>query len=172
LQHAAAKNITAVNQMSSNVNYMHKFYAYAYPQDPPTQLETCHFSLTIEGYTVILWIHWREVSAEDGELYFRMEQVERARMIKLEDLRQLRTILHNYVDFAMGERLRSIKAALPAFWANRPAKKAKSTKSQTSTTATRSDWGFHMPPKPSMSSGEGTNWDDVAPKKKRRVADV
>jgi hypothetical protein len=81
--------------MSLSVNYMHEFYAYAYPQDPPTQLETCHFPLTIEDYTVILWIHWREVSAEDGELYFRMEQAETAPMIKLEDLRQLRTILHN-----------------------------------------------------------------------------
>jgi hypothetical protein len=155
------------------VNYMHKFYAYAYPQDPPpTQLETCHFSLTTEGYTIILWIHWREVSLEDGEVYFRMEPVEAARMIKLEDLKQLRTVLHNYIDFAIGERLRSIKAALPAFWANRPAKKAKSAKSQTSTTATPSEWGFHMPPTPSMSSGEGADRDEVAPKKKRRVADI
>ncbi|KAJ4286548.1 hypothetical protein N0V90_013248 [Kalmusia sp. IMI 367209] len=100
------------------VNYMHNLYSTAYPDRAPTQLETCHFSLTIDGCTIILWIHWREI--KDGEVYFRMEVVDMARMRKLDDLLEVRKILHNYVDYALGERLRSIKGALPAFYLNRP----------------------------------------------------
>ena len=53
--------------------------------------------------------------AEDGEVYTRIEQVEIARMSKLDDLLELRLILHNYLNFALGEQLASIKTALPAF---------------------------------------------------------
>lgn len=75
----------------------------------------------------MLWIHWREVDPDDGEVYFRMEEVETARMNKLDDVREVRKILHNYLDFSLGERLRSIKEALHAFWPNRPEKKVKKT---------------------------------------------
>ena len=109
------------------VNYMHQFYSLAYPNRPPTQLQTCHFSTTTEIYTYMLWIHWREVDPDDGEVYFRMEEVETARMNKLDDVREVRKILHNYLDFSLGERLRSIKEALHAFWPNRPEKKVKKT---------------------------------------------
>lgn len=75
------------------VNYINHFYPLAYPDQPPTQLETCHFSVTTEGYTIILWIHWWEVDPGDGEVYIRMEPVETARMSKLDDLLDLRMIL-------------------------------------------------------------------------------
>jgi hypothetical protein len=42
---------------------------------------------------------------EDGEVYYRMEEVEMARMGKLKDLLNMRRMLHNYLDFAFGERL-------------------------------------------------------------------
>lgn len=149
------------------VNYMHHFYSLAYPNRAPTQLETCHFSLTTESYTIILWIHWREVNPEDGEVYFRMEEVEMARMGKLDDLLDVRRMLHNYLDFALGERLRSIKEALPAFWPNRPEKDVKKTKSQSSTTVSRSELRLDMP------MGESANGDAVPPKKtKRKLIDV
>lgn len=72
----------------------------------PTQLETRHFSITTEGYTIIFWIRWREV-AEDDEVNTRQEQVEMARMTKLDDLPDLRVMLHNQGDFTLGKsRLR------------------------------------------------------------------
>ncbi|KAF3032096.1 hypothetical protein E8E12_000463 [Didymella heteroderae] len=43
------------------VNYMHHFYSHAYPDRDPSQLETCHVSLTTEMITSYLWLHWREV---------------------------------------------------------------------------------------------------------------
>jgi hypothetical protein len=93
------------------VNYMHQFYSLAYPNRPPTQLQTCHFSTTTEIYTYMLWIHWREVDPDDGEVYFRMEEVETARMNKLEDVREVRKILHNYLDFSLGERYYSSRTS-------------------------------------------------------------
>jgi hypothetical protein len=152
---------------------MHDFYSLAYPNRAPTQLETCHFSLTTEGYTIILWIHWREVDPEDDEVYFRMEEVEMARMGKLDDLLDVRRILHNYLDFALGERLRSIKEALTAFWPNRPDKKVKKAKSQSSTTVSGSAFRLDMLMTPSSSVGESVNGDAVPPKKiKRKLIDV
>jgi hypothetical protein len=44
-----------------------------------------------------------------------MEDIEMARISKLDDLLNVRRILHNYIDFALGERLTLIKEALPAF---------------------------------------------------------
>jgi hypothetical protein len=136
-------------------------------------LETCHFSLTTEGYTIILWIHWWEVDPDDGEVIFWMEEVEVARMGKLGDLMDVRRILHNYLDFALGERLRSIKEALPAFWPNRPEKQVKKTKSQSSTTVSGLELWLDMPMTPSSSVGESANGDAVPRKKmKRKLIDV
>jgi hypothetical protein len=102
-----------------------------------------------------------------------MEEVEMARMGKLNDLLAMRRMLHNYLDFAFGERLRSIKNALPAFWPNRPERRAKKTKSQSSTTVSGSELRFDPPITPSSSVGESVNRDAVPPKKiKRKLTDV
>lgn len=133
----------------------------------------CHLSLTTESYTTILWIHWREVNPEDSEVYFRMEEVEMARMGKLENLLVVRRMLHNYIDFALGERLRSIKEALSAFWPNRLEKKVKSTKSQSSTTVSGPELRLDMPITPLSSIGVSANRDVVPPKKiKRKLIDI
>ncbi|KAF2733706.1 hypothetical protein EJ04DRAFT_577407 [Polyplosphaeria fusca] len=146
------------------VNYMHQFYLLAYPNRAPTPLETCHFSMTTECYTIILWIHWREVNPMDGQVYFRMEEVEMARMRKLDDVLEVRKILKNYIDFAMGERLRSIKKALPAFWPNRHNIKA-IIKSRNSTARSTSEPQLDMP----MTPSDTGNLDEVAPKKMKRT---
>jgi hypothetical protein len=93
-----------------------------------------------------------------------MEPVEMARMINLNDLLELRKILHNYVDFALGERLSSIKDALPPFWLNRPEKKAKKPRSQTSATSLRLD----VLMTPSRSVGQSANSEGVAGKRQKR----
>lgn len=96
-----------------------------------------------------------------------------ARMGKLDDLLDVRRILHNHLDFALGERLRSIQEALPAFWSNHPEKKVKKTKSQSSTTVSGSELRLDMPITPSSSIGESANRYAVPPKKiKRKLVDV
>ncbi|KAH8730348.1 hypothetical protein GQ44DRAFT_700175 [Phaeosphaeriaceae sp. PMI808] len=152
------------------VNYMHHFYALAYPSRQPTQIETCHFSVTTEGYTIMVWIHWREVNSEDGEVYYRMEPVETARMNEIGDLHEVRKLLHNLVDYAMGERVRSIKEALPLFWPNRPVKKAKSSKAASSSTASRPELRLDLPMTPMGSMGEGAERVASHPKKRLRDA--
>jgi hypothetical protein len=152
---------------------MHYFYSLAYPNRDPTQLETCHFSVTIEGYTIILWIYWREVDPEDGEVYYRMEEVEMARMGKLNDLLDMRRMLYNYLGFAFRERLRLIKEALPVFWLNRPKRRVKMTKSQSPTTTSGSELRFDLLITPSSSVGEGVNKNAVLAKRmKRKLTDV
>lgn len=158
------------------VNYMHYFYSLAYPDQPPTQLETCHLSVTTEGYTVILWVHWREVDQQDNEVYIRMEMIEMACMNKVKDLLAWRAILHNYLDYALGERLVSIKKALPLFWQNRPAKKkVRRTKSQTtSTTASGSEVWLELPvmlPENGVRSSADRS-ASPAKKPKRKLADT
>lgn len=103
----------------------------------------------------------------DGEVYYRMEEVETARMSKLDDLLALRRMLHNYLDFALGERLRSIKQALPAFWPNR--RKVKRTKSRSSTTVSGLDLRLDIPMTPSSNAGESVDRDAVPPKKRRLI---
>lgn len=147
------------------VNYMHNFYSLAYPNRDPTEIETCHISLTTEGYTIILWIHWRESNAEDREVYWRMEELDTARMNKLDDQVHLRNMLHNYLDYALGERLSSIKEALPAFWPNRPEKRVNSTRSRSS--ATGSELRLDMLLTPSTSAA-GSAYGDLQPRKKTK----
>lgn len=118
-----------------------------------------------EGYTIIFWIHWREINPEDGEVYWRMEELDTARMSKLDDLVHMRNMLHNYLDYALGERLSSIKKALPAFWPNRPEKRVNSTRSQSS--ATGSELRLDMLLTPSTSAGESA-CGDLQPRKKTK----
>lgn len=145
---------------------MHNFYSLAYPNRDPTEVETCHISLTTEGYTIILWIHWRELNPEDGEVHWRMEELDTARMNKVDDLAHMRNMLHNYLDYALGERLSSIKKALPAFWENRPERKAKSTRSRSSLTGSELRWD--MPLTPSLSAAESARGDPQPRKKTKR----
>ncbi|KAF1940394.1 hypothetical protein EJ02DRAFT_423949 [Clathrospora elynae] len=102
-----------------------------------------------------------------------MEEVETARMNKLDDVREVRKILHNYLDFSLGERLRSIKEALHAFWPNRPEKKVKKTQSQSSMTVSGLELRLEKPMTPSSSAGESVN-RNASPKKKskRKLTDV
>jgi hypothetical protein len=50
-------SIQAARDGALIVNYMHRFYSLAYPNCPPTPLETAHFLVTTEGYTIIIWMH-------------------------------------------------------------------------------------------------------------------
>lgn len=153
------------------VNYLHKFYSQAYPDNSPSQLETCHFSVTTEMYTCMLWIHWREENPVDGKVYYRMEEVETSRMNKLNDLREMRKLLHNYIDFALGERLMSIKKALHAFWPNRPMEKVKDIQSESSVTTSVLQLQLDRPLRPSSSVDERGTRAELPTKRAKRVLD-
>jgi hypothetical protein len=87
------------------VNYMHQFYSHAYPDLGPTLLEMCRVSLIAETISSYFWLHWRKVDPVDGKVYYRMEPIESAHLHKLSDVAETRKILHNYIDYGMGERL-------------------------------------------------------------------
>ncbi|KAL6711787.1 hypothetical protein ACN47E_002830 [Coniothyrium glycines] len=100
------------------VNYMHQFYSTAYPNRNPSQLYTCHVSLTTDMLTTSLWLHWREVDSVDKQVYYRMERIHSAHLHEVEELAVTRNMLHNYINYALKQRLASIKAALVPFWDN------------------------------------------------------
>ncbi|KAF2023598.1 hypothetical protein EK21DRAFT_80534, partial [Setomelanomma holmii] len=134
------------------VSYMHQFYSHAYPDRDPSQLKTCHVSLTTDMISSFLWLHWHEVDPVDGEVYYRMEPIESAHLHKLSDVVETRNILHYYIDYVMRERLKSIKAALPPFWQNWSVKRARRTQSQSLITASSLNLQFNIPMTPSSSS--------------------
>lgn len=65
--------------------------------------------------SIILWVHWREQDG-DGNINYHMEQVESGMLDKVRDNKEIRTMLRNLEDHALGPRLEGIKEMLPAFW--------------------------------------------------------
>jgi hypothetical protein len=92
-----------------------------------------------------------------------MELIESAHLHKLKDVAETREILHNYIDYAMGERLKTIKGALHPFWQNRPARRVRSRQSQSLGTTSSLNLQFDMPMTPSSSSRGG---EHASPTKK------
>jgi hypothetical protein len=80
----------------------------------------------------------------------------------------MRKMLHNYLDFAFGELLGSINKAFPAFWLNRPKRRVKMTKSQSSTTTSGSELRFDLPITPSSSVGGDVDRNAVSTKRMKR----
>jgi hypothetical protein len=98
------------------VNYMHHCYSYVYPDHDPSQLETrYHVSLITNMITSYHSLHWCGVDPVDGEVYYRPEPTEWARLHRSRDEPETRRILHNHIYYEMRERLKSIKTALPRF---------------------------------------------------------
>jgi hypothetical protein len=55
------------------------------------------------------------VDSVDDEVYYRMEPIDSAHSRKVMDVAETRKIPRNYMDYEMGEHLKSIKAGLPLF---------------------------------------------------------
>ncbi|KAF2005528.1 hypothetical protein P154DRAFT_424264 [Amniculicola lignicola CBS 123094] len=161
-------------------NYLHRFYSIAYakqnPPRAPSVVETCHFSLTCEMWSLALWVHWREVD-KNGTVQYRMEMIYSATLRELDPLLATRRMLRNIVDWSLNERLFSIKAALPLFWDNpeRPPQPTEERGSNSSSVRTRSgsvagslmsaEVMFAPPMTPSSETG-----DAVGANKRRRLA--
>ncbi|MCJ1349445.1 hypothetical protein MMC31_007685 [Peltigera leucophlebia] len=99
---------------STIVNYLHQFYTTARPTQAPSLIETCHFSVTIDMRSIILWVHWWEQD-EDKTIRYYKEEFESGMLNKERDMNEIRTILRNLQDHALGHRLQVIKKLLPAF---------------------------------------------------------
>ena len=82
----------------------------------PSAIQTCHWSLTCDTDEVRLYVHWRVV--EDGEVQYHMDEVDRAPVNPARSdpnntkMRAMRDMLRNIQDYALKERLQSIKSAL------------------------------------------------------------
>jgi len=73
--------------------------------------------------------------------------------------------LYNYLDFAFGERPRSTKEALSAFWPNRPKKRVDMAKAQSSTITSEPELRFDLPITPLDCGGKSVNRDTEPAKK-------
>jgi hypothetical protein len=101
---------TAQNQAARDgaavVNQLHDLHLAAYG-DVPSIAQTCHFSVQSDLQHGGLWVHWREGVDHHMELVFDFSMRDQSQ------LEQLRTRLHNILEHAVGERLKTIKVALP-----------------------------------------------------------
>ncbi|KAF2734843.1 hypothetical protein EJ04DRAFT_576544 [Polyplosphaeria fusca] len=96
------------------VNHLHEFYSVAYGSErEPSIMETCHFSLTCDLMNGSIFAHWRDQETHHMELVFEFS------LRKEAEVQVARRILWNILEYATGERLRSIKAAIPSFAGNR-----------------------------------------------------
>ncbi|KAL5400396.1 hypothetical protein PMIN03_012415 [Paraphaeosphaeria minitans] len=101
---------TAQNQAARDgaavVNYLYDLHLAAYGT-VPSVAQTCHFSVQSDLQHGGLWVHWRDGADHHMELEYDFS------MRDLSQLERLRTRLHNILEHAVGERLDTIKAALP-----------------------------------------------------------
>jgi hypothetical protein len=92
------------------VNYLTCFYREA-GEKAPDVMKTSHFSLCCDTRSAELWVHWQETE-NDHEVYY-MELVDVAPLWKQSMLEDMRRYLHNILDYALNERIQSIKEAMP-----------------------------------------------------------
>jgi hypothetical protein len=97
------------------VNHLHDLYRVAYG-DSPSVVETCHFSVVCDVQYAEIWVHWRE-----GMEHY-MEMVRHGACRSEAEMLDIRCALRNINDYAVNERLESIRSALTPF---AEAKKAK-----------------------------------------------
>lgn len=98
----------AVLEGAAVVNHLHEFYSAA-RNTTPSIVETCHFSFVSNLEHGQICIHWREDSKHHMELVHEFS-------LRSEDkIQDTRAILHNIKDYALNERLASIRKALPAY---------------------------------------------------------
>ena len=99
------------------VNYLHDFYTKA--GFDPTVVDTCHWSVTCDMMTAMLWVHWRTFEAETGAVEHHMQMVDQQFLRAIDDsentaMVNFRRRLRNVLDYAVGPRLIKIKAAIPS----------------------------------------------------------
>ncbi|KAF2677726.1 hypothetical protein K458DRAFT_436363 [Lentithecium fluviatile CBS 122367] len=164
---------TAANQSARDgaviVNHLHEFYAAAYPDRAPSVVDTCHFSVTSDLNYLEIWVHWRANGSDEHH----MEQVDNFSLRKEEHVREARSLLRNIADYAVGDRLAAIKAAIPSFAESqlkgqvRPILPPESTAPSSSASATSGRLLNFMFPMTPNSTGSGSVMSEPVKKRPR-----
>ncbi|KAF2877724.1 hypothetical protein BDV95DRAFT_559909 [Massariosphaeria phaeospora] len=108
------------------VNYLRSFFKEARGDKvgEPGVTETCHFSITFDGWLVMVWVHWYD--AKSGA--YNMESIlDAAVNNKLSNI-PYRAFLRNLQDHAMGSRLETLKDAVDQLREHTLAEQAQSSK--------------------------------------------
>ncbi|KAI5357347.1 hypothetical protein Slin15195_G130040 [Septoria linicola] len=92
------------------VQFLHHFYSYADDRDPDP-VDTCHFSATCDMESVVVYVHWRNVTPE-GVVRLEMQRVCEAFCWRQDQVADVRRFIRNLVAHAQGPRLVRVKAAL------------------------------------------------------------
>lgn len=77
----------------------------------PQPEDTAIFSARVTGDTIDLYVHWRRMDPRDG-LSWEMDKIRSAFLDQEEDVYKVRSLLLEILDWARGDRLHQIKAAL------------------------------------------------------------
>jgi hypothetical protein len=93
------------------VNSMHQLLKAAYPQTDPDAQHTAHVSITCDMRTAVAWIHWRQVDNE-GNITYEMERLAQSFCNDGESMQNVKEIIKNRTEDAMGPRLEIIRGAI------------------------------------------------------------
>ncbi|KAF2123572.1 hypothetical protein P153DRAFT_303612 [Dothidotthia symphoricarpi CBS 119687] len=120
-QNQSARDGTAI------VNYLHDFYTRAAHE--PSAVDTCHWSVTCDMHSAMLWVHWRNFNKEEQIVEHHMTLVDQQFLRSAKDVNNkamegFRSQLRNILNWALGQRLHNLKAAIPQYEVNE-AKKLK-----------------------------------------------
>jgi hypothetical protein len=143
------------------VNYLHKFYTLAYPDQQPIVVDIAHYSFTCDLHTAQIWVHWHDEEGHHMEMIFEFSLREEDKIV------EARGILKNILNYALGDRLKNLKNALPAFEKSRVKGKGPTVRAGMSTVAPSeagSEFSFQLPMTPKSSAGDPI-------KKKRRLVE-
>ena len=98
------------------MNYLHDFYTRAGLQ--PSVVDTCHWSVTSDMTTAMLWVHWRTCSNKTKTVKHHMKLVDQQFLRAANDknnkaMVHFRRKLRNILKWAVGPRLVKIRNAIP-----------------------------------------------------------
>jgi hypothetical protein len=88
-----------------------QFFKKARPDRDPPPEDTCHFSLTCDLETVLLYCHWRCIDGD--QVTYEMERIQQAFLSECDSLIPVRHTLRNIIEYAQDTRLARIRAAIP-----------------------------------------------------------
>jgi hypothetical protein len=135
------------------VQYQHEFYSIAHGSSL-SPVDTCHFSFVSDVNYGEIWVHWRE------GMNFHMEQIFSFSLRYEAEVQTARGYLRNICQYAVTERLESIRKSLPLFAQNRrdtypPVSVSHYSASVTSVSQSSSSrLAFQAPPTPSSVEAE------------------
>jgi hypothetical protein len=90
----------------ATINYLKEIYKQFRAGKEPDVVEICHFSITVDMRLCVVWVHWSEAGT------YHMQDVEWCYLKDESSTANVRAILRNLKDWALGERLEALRALL------------------------------------------------------------